>query len=148
MKSPENNPDLGRFVHERRLSRGLDIDEAARRSGLHPSYWRKLEAGHYHAPAPKHLRRIADVIDAELEDLYALAGHEIPERLPSFQPYLRAKYQLPPRAVAELERYFDLLRNYYDIPKDQPVFPPKPETLDDPERATPSENPKQNRRAA
>ncbi len=29
-------------------------------------------------------------------------------------------------AVADLERYFEMLRAYYNIPKDQPVFPPKP----------------------
>jgi hypothetical protein len=39
---------------------------------------------------------------------------------------MRAKYDLPLEAVADLERYFDYLRNYYGVPKDKPVFPPKP----------------------
>ena len=68
---------------------------------------------------------IARALKVDFEDLYSLAGYESPERLPTFQPYLRAKYELPPEAVADLERYFELLRNYYDIPKDQPVYPPK-----------------------
>lgn len=57
-----------------------------------------------------------------------MVGYEIPERLPSFSPYLRTKYDLPPEAVAELERYFDMLRSYYGIPEDALVFPPKPKT--------------------
>jgi transcriptional regulator with XRE-family HTH domain len=94
-------------------------------SGLHLSYWSKLEAGQYDAPSPKHLQVIARTLGVRFEDLYSLAGYESPERLPSFTPYLRAKYELPAEAVADLERYFELLRAYYDIPKDQPVFPPK-----------------------
>ncbi len=68
---------------------------------------------------------IARALEVDFEDLYSLAGYESPERLPTFRPYLRAKYELPPEAVADLERYFELLRSYYDIPKDQPVYPPK-----------------------
>jgi transcriptional regulator with XRE-family HTH domain len=95
-------------------------------SGLHLSYWSKLEAGQYESPSPKHLQAIAKVLGVNFEDLYNLAGYEAPERLPSFTPYLRTKYQLPPEAVADLERYFELLRSHFGIPQDQPVFPPKP----------------------
>lgn len=127
MSTEVKNPSLGNYIHERRLAQGLDIETAAVRSQLHPSYWRKLEAGQYHAPKPHHLRIIAEVLRVPVEDLYGLAGYSVPERLPTFRPYLRAKYQqLPPEAVADLERYFDLLRSHYGIPKDQPVFPPKP----------------------
>ena len=109
----------------RRTSRGLSLSEAAEISGLHLSYWSKLEDGQYEAPAPKHLQAIARALDVAFEDLYGLAGYEIPQRLPTFKPYLRAKYELPPEAVRDLERYFELLRAYYNIPKDKPVFPPK-----------------------
>jgi hypothetical protein len=68
---------------------------------------------------------MARTLSTPIEDLYGLVGYDIPERLPSFRPYLRTKYSLPPEAVADLERYFELLRNYYNIAKDQPVFPPK-----------------------
>ena len=95
------------------------------------SYWSKLEAGQYEAPSPKHLKVIAKTLGVHIGDLYGLAGYDIPERLPTFKPYLRAKYQLPPEAVADLERYFELLRNHFGIPKDQPVFPPKQLQADD-----------------
>lgn len=121
----KRNQNLGEYVRARRQSLGLSLQDAAERSGLHFSYWSKLEAGQYEAPAPKYLLVIARTLGVTTEDLYGLAGYDIPERLPTFTPYLRAKYELPPEAVAELERYFELLRNFYGIPKDKPVFPPK-----------------------
>ena len=121
----QRNTVLGEYVRARRLSLGLGYQQVADASGLHYSYWNKLENGQYDQPAPKYLRIIAETIDAPLEDLLALAGYDLPERLPTFKPYLRAKYELPSDAVADLERYFDMLRAYYDIPKDKPVFPPK-----------------------
>lgn len=127
------NQSLGEIVRSRRLARGMSLADAAVASGLHHSYWSKLENGHYQSPSPRHLQTIATVLDIPIEDLYGLAGYEVPERLPSFKPYLRAKYDLPPEAVSELERYFELLRNHYGIPKDQPVFPPKPKVESQPE---------------
>ncbi|MFZ0664667.1 MAG: helix-turn-helix transcriptional regulator [Acidimicrobiales bacterium] len=128
MAKGDGNQSLGDFIRSRRTSMGVSLADAAESSDLDPSYWNKLENGHYQNPAPQHLQTIARVLEVPVEDLYGLAGYDIPERLPSFQPYLRAKYNLPQEAVAELERYFELLRNYYDIPKDQPVFPPKPKS--------------------
>lgn len=121
------NLTLGEFVRARRQSMDLSLADAATASDLDPSYWNKLENGRYQSPAPQHLQTIARVLDVPTEDLYGLAGYEIPERLPSFRPYLRAKYDLPREAVADLERYFDLLRNYYGVPKDKPIFPPRSE---------------------
>jgi|SRR5580704_9224962 transcriptional regulator with XRE-family HTH domain len=120
------NQTLGTVVRSRRVSRGMSLADAAAASGLHHSYWSKLENGHYQTPSPRHLQTIAVTLKLPIEDLYGLAGYAVSDKLPTFTPYLRAKYDLPPEAVAELERYFELLRNYYGIPKDQPVFPPKP----------------------
>jgi transcriptional regulator with XRE-family HTH domain len=123
-----NIQSLGEFVRARRLARGMSLSDAAAASGLHHSYWSKLENGQYQTPSPRHLMTIATVLAVSVEDVYGLAGYDMPKRLPSFKPYLRAKYDLPPEAIADLERYFELLRNYYGIPKDQPVFPPLPKS--------------------
>ncbi len=125
MEIDRKNQILGTFIRARRLSREMTLSDAAALSGLHSSYWGKLETGHYRSPSPQNLQTIARVIDIRYEDLYGLAGYDTPSRLPTFGPYLRTKYSLPPEAVAEIERYFDLLRSYYGIPADQPVFPPK-----------------------
>jgi transcriptional regulator with XRE-family HTH domain len=126
MARGDGNQTLGDYIKARRLSLGLSRAGAAEASDLDPSYWAKLETGHYQNPAPQHLSTIAGVLGLPLADLYGLAGYEIPEGLPNLQPYLRAKYDLPHEAVVDLERYFELLRNYYGVPNDQPVFPPKP----------------------
>ena len=44
---------LGTFIRARRLSRELTLSDAAGLSGLHVSYWSKLETGHYKAPLAK-----------------------------------------------------------------------------------------------
>lgn len=134
MAKGDGNQQLGDFVRSRRLSMNLSLADAAERSDLDPSYWNKLENGHYQNPAPQHLSSIAEVLDVPIEDLYGLAGYELPKGLPSLQPYLRAKYDLPPEAIADLERYFAYLRSYYGIADDQPVFPPK-ENEDAPKEA-------------
>jgi transcriptional regulator with XRE-family HTH domain len=144
MTTENKNPSLGDFVRARRESRGLDYYKAEQASGLDHTFWRKLEAGQYESPSPKSLQAIAKALRVPLEDLYALAGYDVGVRLPSFKPYLRARYHLPHRAVVELERYFDLLRNYYDIPADKPVFPPKPQ----PRKPTDRPAPQSKRRAA
>jgi hypothetical protein len=101
----------------------MSVPAAADAAGVDASFWRKLEHGVYESPSPKMLAPIARVIAAPLADMYALAGYAVPEQLPTLTPYLRSKYQLPPKALAELQRYFDYLRQYYGIPEDQPVFP-------------------------
>ncbi len=141
-ESIPRNANLGEYVRARRVSLDLSYQEVADRSGLHYSYWNKLENGQYERPAPKYLRIIAETLAVPLEDLLALAGYDLPERLPAFTPYLRAKYELPPEAVADLERYFELLRAYYDIPADQPVFPPKPKQQRKPTKPTDDEEPR------
>lgn len=128
MKGPKRNLELGEFVRTRRESRGLDFYEAARLSGLDHTFWRKLEAGFYESPNPKSLRAVANVLKAPIADLYSMAGYELGRQLPSFRPYLRAKYvDLPSQAIADLERYFEFLRSYYNIPDNQRVYPPRPQ---------------------
>jgi transcriptional regulator with XRE-family HTH domain len=117
---------LGAVIRERRLARDWSITDAANAAGFHRSYWGRLEQGYYAAPAPRYLKRVAEVLEMPFEDLYALAGYETPDELPTFQPYMRAKYDLPPEAIRELESYFEFLRNQYGIAKHEPIFPPKP----------------------
>jgi transcriptional regulator with XRE-family HTH domain len=124
MTKAKPNLLLGRFVQHHRKAAELTVPEAAEAAGVNASFWRKLEHGQYESPSPKMLAPIARVIDAPLADIYGLAGYETTTDLPSFTPYLRSKYNLTPKALAELERYFEHLRSHYGIPADQPVFPP------------------------
>lgn len=60
--------------------------------------------------------------------------------------YLRpGQRELPPEAIRDLEQYLDMLRSYYGIPADQPVFPPRPRSLQpkaSPAKARPSKTAK------
>lgn len=120
------NQALGEYVRTRRTSQNLSFNECAEHSGLHHTFWRKLEAGEYESPSPKNLHLVAETISCPIEDLYALCGYPVSTEMPSLVPYLRTKYDLPPEAISDMERYFAQLRSYYGIPDDQPVFPPPP----------------------
>jgi transcriptional regulator with XRE-family HTH domain len=134
MTKAKPNLLLGRFIRRHRKAADLTVPEAAEAAGIDASFWRKIEHGLYESPSPKVLAPIAEVTKAPLADLYGLAGFVASDELPSFAPYLRSKYQLPPKAMAELEKYFEHLRNHYGIPKDQPVFPPRERELGKPGR--------------
>lgn len=138
MTKAKPNVLLGRFVRHHRRALNLSVPEAAFAAGVDASFWHKLELGTYASPSPKVLAPIARVIGAPLSDLYGLAGYVTSNELPSFAPYLRSKYQLPAKALAELEVYFKHLRSYYGIPDDQPVYPPRER-----EPAKPGPKPKQ-----
>jgi transcriptional regulator with XRE-family HTH domain len=120
------NHQLGDFIRSRREACKLTPQEAAEEAGLNYSYWNKLEHGFYEAPSPTTLKSVAKVLGLAIEDLYALVGYDVPERLPTFTPYLRTKYRLPAEAITQLESYFDHLRNHYGIPEGKDVFPKQP----------------------
>lgn len=69
--------------------------------GVHYSTISRFEAGLL-CPAPEVLERLAQALDLNADELDALAH----PRLPSLGPYLRAKFDLPPEAVTELEEHF------------------------------------------
>jgi transcriptional regulator with XRE-family HTH domain len=106
---------LGRLIKKNRLERGLTLRAAADQIGYDHSYLGRLEAGDYESPAPKLLKNIAKALGIPIEDLYALSGYEVPDRLPNFAPYLRAKYDLPDEAVERLDEYFLLLKDKYGV---------------------------------
>ena len=133
----EDTRTLGEYVRARRTENGWTLAEAARRSGVDIAYWSRLELGEYRTPNPRFLSAIARALDVQPEDLYGLAGYDIPERLPEFAPYLRSKYDLPPEAIRDLEKYYAQLRSYYGIPEDQPVFPPRERDESEPDDVRP-----------
>ncbi|HVF74612.1 MAG TPA: helix-turn-helix transcriptional regulator [Acidimicrobiales bacterium] len=129
---------LGDYIRRRRKARGWTLDDAEAESNVDRTYWSKLELGVFKQPDPRYLARIADALDAPLEDVYALAGYTAAERLPGLTPYLRSKYHLPPEAIEQLESYFAFLRHQYGIPEGESVFPKKPERAARPKAEQPA----------
>jgi transcriptional regulator with XRE-family HTH domain len=64
-------------------------------------------------PTADTLQRIAEALRVDYEDLYAVAGISLPEKLPELDAYLRTRYsgELTARDRRSLERYFDELRS-------------------------------------
>jgi hypothetical protein len=53
---------------------------------------------------------------AHVADIFGLAGYTTPKQLPTFKPYLRAKYRaLPDEAVEQMERFFVTLARKHGI---------------------------------
>lgn len=140
MRKGDSSTTLARYVATRREAIGLSVRTAAEHAGIDPTYWWKLEAGRYERPDPRYLKAIAGALDVPLRELYAIVGYDLHSAdLPSLTPYLRSRYpELPPEAVADLEKLFAMLRSYYDIPEDQPVFPKRPRSVTASKRAKPS----------
>lgn len=108
--------ELGRKLRQRREELDLSTRELADLASTTHTTVVRLEQGAYDAPAPDKLSRIAEALELSLADVFALADYVVPDDLPTFAPYLKAKYgQLPRKARAELEKYFDDLSSSYGI---------------------------------
>ena len=105
---------LARTLKRRREGLGLSASEVARRAGVRNSTVTRIELAQILSPRAENLKAIAGVLELPVSDLFAAADWVPKGELPSFQPYLRAKYgDLPDTAVAELERSFTQLAERY-----------------------------------
>lgn len=111
-----NETQLGNALRAARARAGLTVRKVAERADMTPATVTRLETGQIDKPRPEHLKRLARVLDVDLEDLYALAGYLMPEGLPELKPYLRAKYGLGDRALEQLDEYFQALRAGWQTP--------------------------------
>lgn len=115
MKPNKDMTELGRLIAEAREAKGLSARRLEATSGLDHSFISKLEKATYQSVSAETLTTLARVLDLPPEDLFTLAGYKIPASLPSFGPYLRARYggELPPGARAALTEVFETLRKQH-----------------------------------
>ena len=112
----EQARELGRQLRSRRDELGLSVRDLEKLTGVDDGTIVRIEQGAFAAPAPDKLSRIAEALGLSLADVFSLAEYVVPAELPTFTPYLRRKYpSLPPKAIAELERYFDDLAARYGL---------------------------------
>lgn len=84
---------LGQYLREAREKKGLSTRHLAESSGVSQGFIVKLELGQYvRMPRPDVLSAIADTLDLNLADIYAMADYPMAEALPAPMPFLRAKY--------------------------------------------------------
>jgi transcriptional regulator with XRE-family HTH domain len=112
----EQAQKLGRRLRSRREELGLSVRDLERLADVDNGTIVRIEQGAFAAPRPDKLSRIAEALRLPLADVFALAEYVVPDELPTFAPYLRAKYRaLPASALAELERHFDDLSARHGI---------------------------------
>ena len=111
---PDQASRFGTYIKQVRQEKGLSSRALARAVGVNDSTIVRIEQGAIEAPRPNLLRAIARELDLPLSDVFAQADYVTPNDLPTFAPYLRAKYgELPPAAVAELQQSFDRIAQRY-----------------------------------
>jgi len=98
----QNN--LGSFIRQRRHRLGMQAKELAQLVGLTASAIGRIEGGS-RRPSPESLQRLALALGLPAADLFALGGYAAPVELPTLRPYLRAKYHLSERTIADVEDY-------------------------------------------
>ncbi|SHV13334.1 putative transcriptional regulator [Mycobacteroides abscessus subsp. abscessus] len=102
-------------MRQHREALGFSANRVARRAGINPStYWR-IEAGQIPKPDTDSLLAIATALDIPTADLFAASGWLPDSELPSLRPYLRTKYHLPPEALTKLEASVTAIAGEYGI---------------------------------
>jgi transcriptional regulator with XRE-family HTH domain len=97
-----------------REANGLSIRRLAERAGLHHAGLARIELGEQR-PTPDTLLSLAQALELDESDLFALAGYRLPDRLPSFPAYLRAKYRMSDEAATQLNEFFGFIQGKYGI---------------------------------
>lgn len=104
---------LGELVRQARERAGLSLRNLEAITGTSRTQLNRLERDQLDNPTPDLVQRIAEALELDSDDLFALAGYRPSDKLPSLTPYLRAKYQLPPQALAEAQEALrDILERY------------------------------------
>lgn len=104
---------LGAFVRQARERAGFSLRNLEAIVGVSRQLLLRLEHDQLDNPSPALLHLLAQALELDSDDLFAFVGYRPSEKLPSLTPYLRAKYQLPPKALAEAnEALRDILDKY------------------------------------
>lgn len=101
---------LGHLIQKTRHTRKLSLRQLSTMAGIPRSTIERLEKGEIARPRPDLLSSLAHSLAIPIADLYAVVSYSAPHDLPSFAPYMRARYgDLPPAALDELTRFFEAL---------------------------------------
>ncbi|MGH3429220.1 MAG: helix-turn-helix domain-containing protein, partial [Mycobacteriales bacterium] len=112
---------FGEWLREQRQAVGLSTIQLADAIGTTSGTISRIELGEITSPDPHKLVRIAQALNIDLADVYAMADYTVPHELPSFAPYLRRKYRdMPDAAVQDLDAAFDWILRKHGYQPDGP----------------------------
>jgi transcriptional regulator with XRE-family HTH domain len=102
---------FGALVRQEREAREIGLREMAKKIGVSPTYLSKIERGDFDPPAEDKVRKIAEIIGRDPDELLALAGRVasdltdiIRQRPREMADFLRAAKGLTAKDMAELAR--------------------------------------------
>ncbi len=114
--NPRECTRLAYLVRSHREKLGLSASEVARQAGVNVGTVTRLELKQIPNPRPDSLLAIGHVLGIPAADLFATTDWLPKGELPSFTPYLRAKYgDLPDEALGEVEEFFSRLRDKHGL---------------------------------
>jgi len=103
--------NFGRLVRQERKAKEIGLREMAKKIGVSPTYLSKIERGDFDPPAEDKVRKIAEIIGRDPDELLALAGRVasdltdiILQRPREMADFLRATKGLTPDEMAKLAR--------------------------------------------
>ena len=109
--TPNQAKQLGAVIAKARAKNGWSIFELASRIGAPKSWVGFLEQGRFVDPAPERLAQIAELLDIKASRMDRLTRGAVSEGLPELRTYFRAKYDLSPEQIKQVERYVHQLRS-------------------------------------
>lgn len=65
---------FGAYVRQKRENRKIGLREIAKMIGVSPTYQSKIERDEFPPPAEDKVRKIAEILDCDVDELLALAG--------------------------------------------------------------------------
>lgn len=108
--TPKQALAVAKILRDKRAALQLSMRQVEASSGVNTATIVRLERGSILTPQPETLKAMAAALDLSVSDLFAVADWVSANELPTFRPYLRAKYkQLPESTVAEMEQFFERL---------------------------------------
>lgn len=96
---------LGKFLLRSRQAAGYSARELAERADLTAATIVRIENGQYRTPQAESLAQMAHALDISVHEVFERAGYMTNDDLPAMAPYLRTKYDMPPEALEQIERY-------------------------------------------
>jgi transcriptional regulator with XRE-family HTH domain len=116
LMTPQQTVQLINLLAAKRKETGLSVNEVARRAEVDVGTVWRIEQGRIPTPKAESLKAIGRVLNIPAIDLFAIVGWIPSGELPSFGPYLRAKYpQLPAEASEEIEAQFEAVSRRHGV---------------------------------
>ena len=112
---------IGEYLHYQREKRQYSLSEFATKTDLTPSFIFRLENKEYKTVKFDVIQKIASGLNMSVRSLLWKCGlieGEEPWQLPSFEYYLKEKFQLPPSAIEDVKLFLAFVHKKYRIEVD------------------------------